>query len=143
MIRRPPRSTLFPYTTLFRSRPHHRIPRLTPERVREFFEVRQRPHHSPPRRRVRVYGHLIAQVLVGGLGAPDLGPGEEEPLFGAEAADVGWARLAPQRPLERGVRDLQAAQVRDILTQREPPVDVRRAVHDGIGVELPRYQGRP
>src|SRR3712207_6905403 len=23
MIRRPPRSTLFPYTTLFRSRPHH------------------------------------------------------------------------------------------------------------------------
>src|SRR5215217_8583062 len=24
MIRRPPRSTLFPYTTLFRSRPHHR-----------------------------------------------------------------------------------------------------------------------
>src|SRR2546427_2442036 len=24
MIRRPPRSTLFPYTTLFRSQPHHR-----------------------------------------------------------------------------------------------------------------------
>src|SRR4051812_49939143 len=27
MIRRPPRSTLFPYTTLFRSRRHHRIAR--------------------------------------------------------------------------------------------------------------------
>src|SRR2546429_1937241 len=26
MIRRPPRSTLFPYTTLFRSRPDHRSP---------------------------------------------------------------------------------------------------------------------
>src|SRR5258707_5801400 len=26
MIRRPPRSTLFPYTTLFRSRVHRRIP---------------------------------------------------------------------------------------------------------------------
>src|SRR2546429_6381990 len=26
MIRRPPRSTLFPYTTLFRSRYQHRIP---------------------------------------------------------------------------------------------------------------------
>src|SRR3712207_7366606 len=26
MIRRPPRSTLFPYTTLFRSRAHHRRP---------------------------------------------------------------------------------------------------------------------
>src|SRR2546430_16164284 len=25
MIRRPPRSTLFPYTTLFRSRPHQRL----------------------------------------------------------------------------------------------------------------------
>src|SRR3712207_9519877 len=25
MIRRPPRSTLFPYTTLFRSRRHHRL----------------------------------------------------------------------------------------------------------------------
>src|SRR3712207_7149432 len=27
MIRRPPRSTLFPYTTLFRSRPNRRAPR--------------------------------------------------------------------------------------------------------------------
>src|SRR3712207_9461358 len=27
MIRRPPRSTLFPYTTLFRSRPRRRTPR--------------------------------------------------------------------------------------------------------------------
>src|SRR5947199_5006395 len=27
MIRRPPRSTLFPYTTLFRSRPHHPLHR--------------------------------------------------------------------------------------------------------------------
>src|SRR5258708_25946173 len=25
MIRRPPRSTLFPYTTLFRSHPHYRV----------------------------------------------------------------------------------------------------------------------
>src|SRR5687768_17779524 len=28
MLRRPPRSTLFPYTTLFRSDEHHRIPPL-------------------------------------------------------------------------------------------------------------------
>src|SRR5258708_10311711 len=41
MIRRPPRSTLFPYTTLFRSRRHH-------DRAgRESTEVRARrsPHH--------------------------------------------------------------------------------------------------
>src|SRR6266478_7510631 len=30
MIRRPPRSTLFPYTTLFRSRSHQRAGRLGP-----------------------------------------------------------------------------------------------------------------
>src|SRR3712207_8538994 len=30
MIRRPPRSTLFPYTTLFRSRPPHRLRGLHP-----------------------------------------------------------------------------------------------------------------
>src|SRR3712207_8559849 len=30
MIRRPPRSTLFPYTTLFRSRPHHVFPTMQP-----------------------------------------------------------------------------------------------------------------
>src|SRR5204863_5230291 len=30
MIRRPPRSTLFPYTTLFRSRPRGRRPRRLP-----------------------------------------------------------------------------------------------------------------
>src|SRR5258707_10663238 len=29
MIRRPPRSTLFPYTTLFRSRPPHGVGRAT------------------------------------------------------------------------------------------------------------------
>src|SRR3712207_9084244 len=30
MIRRPPRSTLFPYTTLFRSQPHPTSPRFGP-----------------------------------------------------------------------------------------------------------------
>src|SRR2546429_6871704 len=32
MIRRPPRSTLFPYTTLFRSSPRSRAPRTTTRR---------------------------------------------------------------------------------------------------------------
>src|SRR3712207_9002333 len=31
MIRRPPRSTLFPYTTLFRSRPGHGLPQRGPD----------------------------------------------------------------------------------------------------------------
>src|SRR2546426_6664788 len=35
MIRRPPRSTLFPYTTLFRSRTRKHLPQRCPERVRQ------------------------------------------------------------------------------------------------------------
>src|SRR2546427_6791889 len=38
MIRRPPRSTLFPYTTLFRSR----LDSLTPERIPPLAEIRDR-----------------------------------------------------------------------------------------------------
>src|SRR3712207_8816371 len=35
MIRRPPSSTLFPYTTLFRSRPRRRAPRRRPDPLRQ------------------------------------------------------------------------------------------------------------
>src|SRR3712207_8970849 len=42
MIRRPPRSTLFPYTTLFRSvlRVHRRLPELLRVHLREALEAR-------------------------------------------------------------------------------------------------------
>src|SRR3712207_7193147 len=46
MIRRPPRSTLFPYTTLFRSRYLH-------QRRRERFEGAARKHHLVVRRQRR------------------------------------------------------------------------------------------
>src|SRR3712207_7771876 len=36
MIRRPPRSTLFPYTTLFRSERYHSLVELVRVRLREF-----------------------------------------------------------------------------------------------------------
>src|SRR2546421_6012650 len=43
MIRRPPRSTLFPYTTLFRSRPHRAtsIARVRPRQARPLPEARR------------------------------------------------------------------------------------------------------
>src|SRR3712207_8985589 len=41
MLRRPPRSTLFPYTTLFRSRSHRAIPRI---------DVRLTARSAPARR---------------------------------------------------------------------------------------------
>src|SRR5260370_31000566 len=52
MIRRPPRSTLFPYTTLFRSRD-----RLAGRGLRHLFELgppcRERRHHRIDLRRIR------------------------------------------------------------------------------------------
>src|SRR3712207_9375064 len=56
MIRRPPRSTLFPYTTLFRSlrrrrrRHRHRQPRRPPDRPPRRLGPPPRRLGSPPRR---------------------------------------------------------------------------------------------
>src|SRR5260370_14385564 len=50
MIRRPPRSTLFPYTTLFRSRPAHRT-EATAARVARLGRDRRRPRQDLPRPR--------------------------------------------------------------------------------------------
>src|SRR2546430_13100972 len=52
MIRRPPRSTLFPYTTLFRSRELARIHVGDDRHVRRGQPVRQRPR-GPPVGRLR------------------------------------------------------------------------------------------
>src|SRR2546425_7646808 len=46
MIRRPPRSTLFPYTTLFRSRPHPERPDAGQALGRAHVEIR--PRHRQP-----------------------------------------------------------------------------------------------
>src|SRR5436190_11806650 len=52
MIRRPPRSTLFPYTTLFRSRvdpPKGRVPKLVSVGEEDFDETAlpvRSPHHA-------------------------------------------------------------------------------------------------
>src|SRR3712207_7662765 len=56
MIRRPPRSTLFPYTTLFRSRrPGRRVARADPERRLALDRVQAllHPRAAPPRARDR------------------------------------------------------------------------------------------
>src|SRR3712207_6891790 len=55
MIRRPPRSTLFPYTTLFRSARHRRRPRGQPEQPAGDRRRRRRDpqrDHRQPRRAV-------------------------------------------------------------------------------------------
>src|SRR2546425_8305581 len=56
MIRRPPRSTLFPYTTLFRSHVHARLPRArNAPRARRPAAGARRPAHG--RRRERSEEH--------------------------------------------------------------------------------------
>src|SRR5690348_18446348 len=53
MIRRPPRSTLFPYTTLFRSRPR----RVPPQRALRADRARPQPHARGRRRHPRSEEH--------------------------------------------------------------------------------------
>src|SRR2546422_6149251 len=64
MIRRPPRSTLFPYTTLFRSQhalAGFRILQVHPARVRElYFAGRSEEHTSELQSRL----HLVCRLLL-------------------------------------------------------------------------------
>src|SRR2546422_4390124 len=75
MIRRPPRSTLFPYTTLFRS-PHASQPQLRPGRrrpllggVRALQERGPQPRPQPPRSEEHTSElqsrlHLVCRLLL-------------------------------------------------------------------------------
>ena len=73
MIRRPPRSTLFPYTTLFRSLPHDSTGIVQGLHPWAFGDVRaqvsancaQRARYRRPRKR-RTYGCLSIQCAVAG-----------------------------------------------------------------------------
>src|SRR5256885_11122447 len=60
MIRRPPRSTLFPYTTLFRSLAH-RFPVLRVERPQEALAQEQHVLSALPQRRHVEYDHRQAE----------------------------------------------------------------------------------
>src|SRR2546428_2925877 len=60
MIRRPPRSTLFPYTTLFRSRGHVHLPRPAAHQGQ--------PHRMAPAEDTREPGGGHARMKCGALG---------------------------------------------------------------------------
>src|SRR5438552_8738042 len=67
MIRRPPRSTLFPYTTLFRSRAQHERGRLVEDRVpadlgdlRSHADQRSEEHTSE----LQSPDHLVCRLLL-------------------------------------------------------------------------------
>src|SRR2546422_10319600 len=121
MIRRPPRSTLFPYTTLFRSRiasrlrPHAQPVRLATDRdaMREpagfgvehvhFVVVAPREPQLPP------VGAHVSHV-----GAPTArhGPGGDDPLRrGVEHRDAPRPVAAARGPISAAVADVHAATV--------------------------------
>src|SRR2546422_1558996 len=143
MIRRPPRSTLFPYTTLFRSRnsargsligrgagytkdaplpgrrPEARRPRPSPARSRPSVELRRRAGAGAPR-------HRPAQRGGARHGAPRLqGPGPRLPLLSRRLRGGTRRPAAPHqgRPIGAGSvlagpREPQAA--RDRLARARP-----------------------
>src|SRR2546430_15574278 len=68
MIRRPPRSTLFPYTTLFRSRPARRAERhdgapVRAVRVRDGERAHRPRRRRPDDRRERGYQGVLPRAL--------------------------------------------------------------------------------
>src|SRR6266568_7331344 len=61
MIRRPPRSTLFPYTTLFRSKPRHGLlAGVAPFRIRKGATPRSEEHTSE----LQSQFHLVCRLLL-------------------------------------------------------------------------------
>src|ERR1039458_9174754 len=62
MIRRPPRSTLFPYTTLFRSRGHAvRCPAHQPQAAGRNSQLRRSEEHTSELQSLR---HLVCRLLL-------------------------------------------------------------------------------
>src|SRR5215204_7513302 len=60
MIRRPPRSTLFPYTTLFRSRPHSRAPQRQSGQHATNIRARSEEHTSE----LQSHSDLVCRLLL-------------------------------------------------------------------------------
>src|SRR3989475_8579434 len=132
MIRRPPRSTLFPYTTLFRSVP---VRRLFPVRIilgHDFLAVRlgvqvqgERILRPPgpdaaagPRRPLRDAGLVVAR--------PVMGPSPELALVAGEDRDHRRA-AAVGRPVEPVVHALAG-----VDRQRLDGPTVARPTHDQV-----------
>src|SRR4051794_41747065 len=92
MLRRPPRSTLFPYTTLFRSDPVHLMYVLEQQIWREQFpEERSEEHTSELQSPVHLVCRLLLEKKKTGKTGDRVGPRAEERGRGArdgpDAAD--------------------------------------------------------
>src|SRR5829696_5024455 len=75
------------------------------------------------RRAVRIDGEVLLLLLDPSLGAPDVGPVEEQPLRAGEAVDHGQ-RLVAEVDEVGGVGDGEAPEVADVLADGQRAVDV-------------------
>src|SRR3712207_8919945 len=90
MIRRPPRSTLFPYTTLFRS--EVRGTRVTPQPDDTTARVSGHPTRFPPRFREARKGADLAEGLPVLLGAiADVGRDRKSTRLNSSHANISYA----------------------------------------------------
>src|SRR5256884_2610921 len=116
MIRRPPRSTLFPYTTLFRAVQHHH----PVHRAHEQGGARPPVHATRDRQRIERRLHQSRQQRHGALAGPATQEEQERPLaliqalqrLDARAATLGERQRGPRRPtcrIERRVQRWSAA----------------------------------
>src|SRR2546422_7160968 len=152
MIRRPPRSTLFPYTTLFRSIEGDAVERAVPIRQREGSRAGGRhvrislcrePGPHPPERApvkaqvmdapemLRETRHLrraVAAQVECPLPAGDFG--EPEPV-GSRTVDPRWQPAG---------RRLQLRQAPRLPLKADPPGDA--LTHDGNGMQEVRCAGQ-
>src|SRR5256886_12773910 len=97
MIRRPPRSTLFPYTTLFRSHPQL-APPPPPDRIRA---APHRPEDAPQRldRGIDVRRGIGCEHHTGQRGPAPVHVARELARAALESLRVVQARLMVQQPL--------------------------------------------
>src|SRR3712207_3039567 len=121
MIRRPPRSTLFPYTTLFRSGPRRRV--VPAGRTAGRAWTRTNPGRRRPRRRGRRSGRTGGDRPAGSAGRPG-GPDRRTPPRGggarARRPRSTGTRSRRTRPPSPAPRD-RPARARPAAAERRPP----------------------
>src|SRR2546430_9162812 len=143
MIRRPPRSTLFPYTTLFRSRP-------PPDQPGDAGQIRRHRGRAPPppartRSRARAWGGALSRLLLlhrlGDGDAPFLAdprrfagePTQEVELGAAHATLAHQLDLGDRRRVQR--EDALDPDARRDLAHGERRIDPGTAAGDADALE--------
>src|SRR2546425_12472157 len=122
MIRRPPRSTLFPYTTLFRSRQLDRASRADP---RPATAVSQGARHRPGAAKTKTAGTGSGELreTSHGRGRPvDLLDDREQQLPHHEVARLHPGELGGAARAAQGVVDLRQGRVPVAAGRCRPPV---------------------